>query len=46
MYDKMPFDNPDVVSSHSGGILKRLDGSDRKTVQEWLAGLPAPAPAL
>jgi cytochrome c553 len=42
MYARLPFDNPQVVSSHSEGVLKRLKGDDRAALERWLAGL-APA---
>lgn len=44
MYERLPFDDPQVVSSRSAGVLRRLKGDDRATVEKWLAGL-APAPA-
>jgi hypothetical protein len=44
MYGKLPFDNAGVVSSHPGGVLKRLQGDDRRTVADWLAKNPPPAP--
>jgi hypothetical protein len=39
MYDRLPFDNAQVVSSHSAGILRRLKGEDRAALEKWLAGL-------
>ena len=36
MYAKMPFDQPAIVRSHAPGVLKRLKGGDRETVQAWL----------
>jgi len=39
MYDRMPFDNPRVVSSHSAGALRRLKGEDREALERWLATL-------
>jgi hypothetical protein len=42
MYARLPFDDPQVVSSNSEGILRRLKGEDRESLQRWLAGL-APA---
>jgi hypothetical protein len=42
MYARLPFDNPQVVSSHSEGVLRRLKGEDRAAMEKWLAGL-APA---
>jgi mono/diheme cytochrome c family protein len=42
MYARLPFDDPQVVSSHSAGVLRRLKGEDRAAMEKWLAGL-APA---
>jgi cytochrome c553 len=42
MYARLPFDDPQVVSSHSEGVLRRLKDEDREAFQRWLAGL-APA---
>jgi hypothetical protein len=44
MYARLPFDDPKVVASHSAGVLRRLKGADRETMEKWLAGL-APADA-
>ena len=44
MYARLPFDDPQVVSSHSAAVLRRLKGEDRAAVEKWLAGL-APAGA-
>jgi hypothetical protein len=44
MYARLPFDDPQVISSHSAGVLRRLKGEDRAAVEKWLAGL-APAGA-
>jgi hypothetical protein len=41
MYDKLPFDNARVVASHPEGVLKRLKGSEKETVERWLTALPA-----
>lgn len=37
MYERLPFDDPEVVRSHQDGILKRLKGDDSETVRGWLA---------
>jgi len=38
MYERMPFDNPDVVRSHSEPILKRIDKpEDKKLMEDWLS---------
>jgi hypothetical protein len=42
MYARLPFDDPQVVSSHAQGVLRRLNGDDRAAMEKWLAGL-APA---
>ena len=39
LYDRLPFDNSRVVSSHSIGILRRLKGDDRAAFEQWLATL-------
>lgn len=43
MYDRLPFENPQVVAGHRAGVLRRLKGEDRATVEKWLATLPPPA---
>ncbi len=43
-YAELPFDQPDVVSSHAGGIRRRLKGEDLQALEKWLATLP-PQPA-
>ena len=40
MYARMPFDNPQTISSHSEGILRRLKGEDLEALKKWLASLP------
>jgi len=38
MYERMPFDRPEVVFSHKEGILRRLkDPDDRQVLERWLA---------
>ena len=39
LYDRLPFDDARVVSSHSPGILRRLKGEDRTAFEQWLATL-------
>ena len=39
LYDRLPFDNPKVVSSHSEKILGRLKGEDKQALERWLATL-------
>ncbi|MFN2386757.1 MAG: hypothetical protein ABR576_10815 [Thermoanaerobaculia bacterium] len=41
MYARMPFDNPQTISSHSEGISRRLKGEDLDALKKWLASLPA-----
>jgi hypothetical protein len=45
MYARLPFDDPTVIAGHSAGVLRRLKGEDRETVEKWLATLPAKAAA-
>jgi cytochrome c553 len=40
MYDSLPFDKGQTITSHSEGVLKRLKGDDRAAVEKWLATLP------
>ena len=42
MYGRLPFDNPDVVSSHSAGVLRRLKGEDRQALERWLSTFGQP----
>ena len=44
MYAKLPFDEPSIVSGHSAGILRRLQGENREAVEKWLATLPPADP--
>jgi hypothetical protein len=38
MYGTMPFDDAEVVKSHSEGILHRIDkAEDRKLMEDWLS---------
>ena len=36
MYAKLPFDDPQTVRAHPEGVLKRLKGDDKTTVEAWL----------
>ena len=39
MYERMPFDRPEVVLSHKDRILGRLKNpDDRQVLERWLAG--------
>jgi len=44
MYERLPFENPQVVAGHRAGVLRRLKGEDRAAVEKWLATLPAASP--
>jgi hypothetical protein len=45
MYGRLPFDQPGVVASHAGGILRRLkDPQEKAAVERWIASQGA-APA-
>ena len=38
MYEKLPFDNPDVIRTHSEPILKRINKlEDKKLMEDWLS---------
>ena len=39
MYDRLPFDDPEVVRSKPEGILRRLKvAEERQVVEEWIRG--------
>jgi len=38
MYAKLPFDKAETIRSHVPGVMKRLKGEDKETVQAWLDG--------
>src|SRR5262245_43683808 len=40
MYERLPFDNPEVVAEHASGVQRRLKDEDRKAFERWLATLP------
>lgn len=42
MYDRLPFDDAKVLSSHSEGVLRRLKGEDKEAFERWLASLKTP----
>ena len=42
MYDRLPFDDPRVLSSHSEGVLRRLKCEDKETFERWLSSLKTP----
>jgi cytochrome c553 len=44
MYERLPFENPQVVADHRAGVLRRLKGDDRASVEKWLAALPPASP--
>jgi hypothetical protein len=38
MYERMPFDRPEVVFAHKEGVLRRLKNpDDRQLLERWLA---------
>jgi len=38
MYERLPFDNPEVVRSHSTPILGRLNNpEDKRILEDWLS---------
>jgi hypothetical protein len=38
MYDRLPFDNPEIVRTHSTRISGRLDKpEDKKLLEDWLS---------
>jgi hypothetical protein len=38
MYERMPFDRPEVVFSHKEGVLRRMKNpDDRQLMERWLA---------
>jgi hypothetical protein len=41
MYGRLPFDDPQTITSHSEGISRRLKGEDLEALKKWLASLPA-----
>ena len=41
MYERMPFDQPEVVLSHKEGILRRMKNpDDRQVIERWLGSPP------
>ena len=42
MYDRLPFDNAEVVASHADSVLRRLKAAeDKEAVERWLATRPS-----
>lgn len=41
MYGKLPFDKPEVIASHSTGVLRRLKGDDKEVLERWIAAQTA-----
>jgi hypothetical protein len=38
MYERMPFDRPEVVFAHKEGVLRRMKNpDDRQLMERWLA---------
>jgi hypothetical protein len=44
MYARLPFDDPNVLSSHTAGVRKRLKGDDLALFERWL-GTVSESPA-
>ena len=44
MYERMPFDQAQVVRDHREGVLRRLKGEDRAAVEAWLEAAPPARP--
>jgi hypothetical protein len=45
MYDRLPFDDPDVVASHSEGVLRRIKVPEkREPLEAWLKSMDSSAP--
>ena len=43
MYERMPFDDPDVVRSHREGIERRLkDPEEKRLLERWLSAADHP----
>ena len=40
MYDRLPFDRAETLSSHREGALRRLKGEDRAAFEAWVKTLP------
>jgi hypothetical protein len=41
MYERLPFDDPDVVLSKSESILRRLkEPEEKRAFEEWAAAVP------
>jgi hypothetical protein len=41
MYERLPFDSPQVVAGHRAGVLRRIkDPDDLRALEGWLATLP------
>lgn len=45
MYARLPFDDPNVLSSHTAGVRKRLKGDDLALFERWL-GTVSESPAV
>jgi hypothetical protein len=40
MYERLPFDDPSVLSSHAAGVRRRLKGDDLAAFEKWMATVP------
>jgi len=45
MYERLPFDQPQVVSSHAEGVRRRLKGEDLLVFEKWMATRAPEKPA-
>jgi hypothetical protein len=43
MYARLPFDDPNVLSSHADGVRRRLKGDDLAAFERWLTTLSSSA---
>jgi hypothetical protein len=37
MYERLPFDDAQVVKSHQDGVMRRLKGDDLETFRGWIS---------
>lgn len=44
MYARLPFDDPDTVSSHAARMSTRLKGEERRALETWASTFPSPQP--
>ncbi len=41
MYERLPFDDPSVLSTHAAGVRRRLKGDDLAAFEKWMATVAA-----